>query len=50
MVSPSPLERPSAAKLIKQLSVLNKKSELQLLKELKFSQQKLEELQYLVSQ
>ena len=50
MVCPNPLERPSASKLVKQLSALNKKSEIQLLKELKSSQQKLEELQYLISQ
>jgi len=48
MVSPNPADRPSASRLLRQVSVLNKKSEIQLMKELKASQQKLEELQHLV--
>ena len=48
MVRPQPGDRPAAAKLLKQVSIMNKKSEIQLCKELRASQKRLEELQNLL--
>ena len=49
MIQSKPSERPSASKLIKQVSIMNKKSEIQLCKELRASQRRLEELQNLLN-
>ena len=49
MIQSKPSERPTASKLIKQVSIMNKKSEIQLCKELRASQRRLEELQNLLN-
>ena len=45
MISVRPHDRPSASKLLKQIAVMNKKTESQLSRELRASQKRLEELQ-----
>merc|ERR1712012_644825 len=49
MVKSSPSERPSASKLLKQVSIINKKSQDQLCKELRANQKRLEELQSILN-
>ena len=48
MVKAKAGERPSASKLLRQVSIINKKSEIQLSKELRANQRRLEELQSLL--
>merc|ERR1711976_429799 len=50
MISIRPHDRPSAIKLLKQISVMNMKTESQLSRELKASQKRLEELQKAILQ
>ena len=50
MISIRPHDRPSASKLLKQISVMNMKTESQLSRELKASQKRLEELQKAILQ
>ena len=49
MVKPKPTERPTASKLLKQISIMNKKSEAQLCNDLRESKKRLQELQNILN-